>query len=63
LSKDLHKLAALRLLADAMSELKTQYQPRIERGDNSAEVERETAQKALNGRTEAVGSRLDKVIE
>jgi len=31
-----------------MSELKTQHQRRIERGDNSAEVERETAQKALN---------------
>jgi hypothetical protein len=44
-SRDLHKLAALRLLADRMSELKIQQQRRIECGDNPAEVERETAQK------------------
>jgi hypothetical protein len=44
-----HKLAALRLLSYGLSKLEKRHQERIERGDNPAEVDRETAQSALNG--------------
>ena len=44
-----HKLAALRLLNDEMGELEEHHRKRIECGDNLAEVDRETAQAALNG--------------
>jgi hypothetical protein len=44
----LQKLAALRLLAERMSEIERQHQQRIERGDRPAEVDRDAAQLALN---------------
>jgi hypothetical protein len=40
---------ALRLLSDELSKLEKRHQERIERGDNPAEVDRQTAQSALNG--------------
>ena len=46
--KTQHKLAALRLLGEGMSQLEKQHQQRIERGDDPAEVDRDTAQLALN---------------
>jgi hypothetical protein len=49
LAKTLHKLAALRLLSEAMGEIEKQRQQRVEGGDNAADVDRETAQTALNG--------------
>jgi hypothetical protein len=49
LTGKLHQLAALRLLSDGMGELEEHRRQRIERGDNLAEVDRETAQAALNG--------------
>jgi hypothetical protein len=45
----LHKLAALRLLSDGLSKFEMQHQPRIERGDHPADVDREIAQAALAG--------------
>ena len=47
--KKLHKLASLRLLNDGLGNLELQRLSRIERGDNPAKVDRETAQAALNG--------------
>jgi hypothetical protein len=47
LAKNQHKLAALRLLGEGMSQLERQHQQRIERGDDPAEVDRDTAQLAL----------------
>jgi hypothetical protein len=49
LAEKLHKLAALRLLGDALGTLEEQHQQRIDRGDNPADVDRETAQAALTG--------------
>jgi hypothetical protein len=48
-TEKLHKLAALRLLSDGLGKLEKQHQPRIERGDNPADVDREIAQAALTG--------------
>jgi hypothetical protein len=48
LAKKQHKLAALRLLSDGMSDLEKQRQKRMERGDDPAEADRDTAQLALN---------------
>jgi hypothetical protein len=48
LAEKLHKLAALRLLGKSMHELERQRQHRIDRGDDPAAVDRETAQAALN---------------
>jgi hypothetical protein len=47
LAKKQHKLAALRLLSDEMSELEKEHQQRIERGDDPAEADREAARMAL----------------
>lgn len=44
----LTKLAALRPLSDRLEKLEKQHQRRVDRGDNPAEVDRETAQAALN---------------
>jgi hypothetical protein len=50
LTETLHKLAALRLLSNAMSGLEIRRLQRIEHGDDDlAAVDRETAQEALNG--------------
>jgi hypothetical protein len=54
------KLAALRLLGDALGKLEEQSQQRIARGDNPADVDRETAQAAL---TAVVAFFLDYGIE
>jgi hypothetical protein len=47
LAERLHKLAALRLLDQSMHELEQQRQHRIDRGDDPADVDRQTAQAAL----------------
>jgi hypothetical protein len=49
LAEKLHKLAALQLLSEGMTGLEKEHQRRIARGDNPADVDRETAQMALNG--------------
>jgi hypothetical protein len=59
-TRRLHKLAALRLLGDALGKLEEQRQQRIDRGDNPADVDRETAQLAL---TAVVAFFLDYGIE
>jgi hypothetical protein len=59
-TRKLHKLAALRLLGDALGKLEEQRQQRIDRGDNPADVDRETAQAAL---TAVVAFFLDYGIE
>src|SRR5688572_5668783 len=60
MAKQLHKLAALRLLSDRMSQLEKQRQQRIEHGGDQAEVDRDAAQLALTGLTEFF---LDQGIE
>jgi hypothetical protein len=45
----LHKLAALRLLAEGLSNIEKHRQGRIERGDDIATADRDAAQQALNG--------------
>jgi hypothetical protein len=59
-AEKLHKLAALRELSAGMDELEKTHRHRIERGDNPADVDRETAQAAL---TNVVAFFLDHGIE
>lgn len=60
MANKVHRLAALRLLRDRLSQLEATRQPRMERGDHAADVDREIAQVAL---TEVVAALQDQGIE
>src|SRR4051794_32797777 len=48
LTARMHELAALRHLGERMSEVEADHRRRVERGDNRADVDRDTAQLALS---------------
>jgi hypothetical protein len=56
----MHELAALRHLGERMSEVEADHRRRVERGDNRADIDRDTAQLAL---TDVVAFFLDHRIE